>query len=188
MRKGESGEEGLDEKALKGLISKSTREFVDAKAEAIAKQLVEKFSEAVATQRAKVIENGGKRVSGSKENDEITRKFLRALVAKDVKTIKELGMKAIDTTSDGSGSDAGFTIPEPLANEVIRLQSVGYGRARQLFGYNLLTRGNTKRVTALGSTLSVFWTDEGEKKGSSQPTFDLVTLALKEIDRHCSFH
>ena len=179
--KGESGEEGLDEKALKGLISKSTREFVDAKAEAIAKQLVEKFSEAVATQRAKVIENGGKRVSGSKENDEITRKFLRALVAKDVKTIKELGMKAIDTTSDGSGSDAGFTIPEPLANEVIRLQSVGYGRARQLFGYNLLTRGNTKRVTALGSTLSVFWTDEGEKKGSSQPTFDLVTLALKKL-------
>jgi HK97 family phage major capsid protein len=177
---GDEGKEGLDEESLKGLISKSTREYVDAKAEAIAKQLVDKFAQGVAEQRAKVIDNGGKRI-GNKENDDITRKFLRALIAKDAKTARELGMKAIDTSSDGSGADAGFTIPEPLANEVIRLQSVGYGRARQLFSYNLLSQGNTKRVTALGSTLSVFWTDEGEKKGSSQPTFDLVTLTLKKL-------
>lgn len=174
-------EEGLDEKALKGLISKSTREYVDSKAEAIAKALVDKFQTSVSEQRKAVIDNGGKRLSGNKENDEVTRKFLRALVSKDAKTLRELGQKAIDTSSDGSGADAGFTIPEPLANEVIRLASVGYGRARQLFAYNLLTQGNTKRVTALGSTLSVFWTDEGEKKGSSQPTFDLVTLALKKL-------
>lgn len=173
--------EGIDEKALKSLISKSARDYIDSKAEAIAKQLVDKFSEKVAKQRAAVIDNGGKRLGGNKENDEVTRKFLRALMAGDRATLKELGQKAIDTSSDGSGADAGYTIPEPLANEVIRIESQGYGRARELFSYHLLSQGNTKRITALGATLSVFWTDEGEAKQSSQPSFDIVTLALKKL-------
>lgn len=174
-----SDDEGIDEKSLKSLISKSTRKFVEDKAEAIAKALVSKFEKSVKAQRKEVIETG-KRI-GNKENDEVTRNFLKALIAKDVKTLRELSGKAMDTSSDGSGADAGYTIPDTLANEVVRLESVGYGVARQLFAYNRLTVGNTKKITALGSTLSVYWTDEGEKKGASQPTFDLVTLALKKL-------
>lgn len=172
-------EEELDEKGLKDLISKSTRDEVERSVDEITKGIVDRFKTNFEASRKEAIETGAKK--GNKENDEVTRKFLRALMSNDVKTLKEVGMKAIDTTDDGSGADAGFLIPEPLANEVIRLESVGYGKARELFAYNLLTQGNTKRVTALGSTLSVFWVDEGEKKPSSQPTFSIVTLALKKL-------
>lgn len=175
----DADEEELDEKGLKDLISKSTRDEVERSVDEITKGIVDRFKSNFETARKEAIDTGVKK--GNKENDEVTRKFLRALMSNDVKTLKEVGMKAIDTTDDGSGADAGFLIPEPLANEVIRLESVGYGKARQLFAYNLLTQGNTKRVTALGSTLSVFWVDEGEKKPSSQPSFSIVTLALKKL-------
>lgn len=177
--KSEDGE-GLDEKGLKDLISKTNKADIDARIDEITKGIVDKFQTNLEAARKEA--GVGSDVKKSvKENNEITRKFLRALMSNDVKTLKDIGMKAIDTTDDGSGADAGFLIPEPLALEVIRLESVGYGRARELFAYNLLTQGNTKRVTALGSTLSVFWVDEGEKKPSSQPTFSIVTLALKKL-------
>lgn len=178
----DEGGEGLDEKALKGLIDQATADFIAKKADAIAKSLVEGLADRVAAQRKHAIDNGGKaHPRKNKENDEITAKFLIALKARDSKTLRELGMKAVDTTEDGTGSDAGYLIPEPLANEVIRLESVGYGKARTLFAYHLLTNGNTKRITALGSTLSVFWIDEGEKIGASTPSFSIVTLALKKL-------
>lgn len=176
-------EEGaIDEKALQDLISKSTRDHISKTADAIALGLVKDLESRVVAARKKAIDEPGSRNGKkNKEHDEITRQFLIAMKAKDSKTLKELGMKAVDTTSDDSGSDAGYLIPEPLANEVIRLESVGYGRARELFSYHLLTQGNTRRITALGSTLSVYWLDEGEKKPSSQPTFSIVTLALKKL-------
>lgn len=179
----DTDEEGIDEKALKGLISKSTREYLDGKAEEIAKHLVEKFTGNLANARKEAIDNGGRK-TGSKEADEQTRKFLRALMQNDKSILSGMHnerAKAIDTSDDGTGADAGYLIPEPLANEVIRIESTGYGRARELFAYNLLTQGNTKRVTSLGSTLSVYWIDEGEKKKSSQPSFSIVTLALKKL-------
>jgi HK97 family phage major capsid protein len=179
---GDEGAKGIDAEALKGLIDQSTRDHISKKADAIAKTLVDDLQEKIVIARKQAIDNGGQpSATKNKENDEKTRLFLLALKAKDTKTLKELGMKAIDTTDDGSGADAGYTIPEPLANEVIRLESVGYGRARELFAYHLLNQGNTRRITALGSTLSVFWLDEGEKKPSSQPSFSIVTLALKKL-------
>lgn len=175
----EEEEEGLDEKGLKDLISKSSKEHIESTIDDITKGIVDRFKTNLEGARREAIETGAQK--GNKENDAITRKFIHALMGNDVKTLKELGMKAIDTTDDGSGADAGFTIPEPLANEVIRLQSVGYGKARELFAYNLISEGNTKRITALGAVLSVYWTDEGEKKQSSQPSFSIVTLALKKL-------
>lgn len=174
---GASADEGLDQEGLKKLIKASNTEDINSRIDEITKGIVEKFQSNFQKARADVIDTK----ADFKKNNEITRNFLRALKANDTKTLKELGMKAIDTTDDGSGADAGFLIPEPLANEVIRLESVGYGKARELFAYNLLTQGNTKRVTALGSVLSVFWVDEGEKKPSSQPSFSIVTLALKKL-------
>jgi len=178
----EDGEKGIDADSLKTIISKETRERISETANEIAKSLVDGVKERVAAIRKDAVDgNGAQSATKNKENDEITRNFIVALMQGDMKTVKALGMKAIDTTSDDSGADAGYTIPEPLANEVIRLESVGYGRARQLFAYNLLTQGNTRRITALGSTLSTFWVDEGEKIGSSQPGFSIVTLALKKL-------
>lgn len=169
-------DEELDEKGLKDLIKASTNEEISKTIDDITKGIVDRFKSNFETARAEAIDTGTKK--GNKENDEITRKFLHALMGNDAKTLKELGQKALDTSDD---EGVGYTIPEPLANEVIRLESVGYGKARQLFSYNLLTQGNTKRVTALGSTLSVYWLEEGEKKPSSQPSFSIVTLALKKL-------
>lgn len=177
--KAKAADEELDEEGLKALIKSSTNEEITKTVDEITKGIVDRFKTNFETARKEAIETGLQK--GNKENDAITRKFINALKAKDTQVLKALSMKAIDTTEDGSGADAGFTIPEPLANEVIRLESVGYGVAREIFSYNLLTQGNTKRVTALGATLSVFWTDEGEKKQSSQPNFDIVTLALKKL-------
>lgn len=174
-------EEGLDEKSLAELIGKASRENIDATVDEITKGLLERFKGNLASARVDAVSADEQKKADLKEKNTITRNFLHALMANDVKTLKELGMKAIDTTEDGSGADAGFTIPEPLANEVIRISQSGYGRARELFAYNLLSQGNTKRITALGSVISVFWTDEGEKKQSSQPGFDIVTLALKKL-------
>lgn len=173
-------EGGIDEKALKELISKSGRKDLQKAAERIAKTLAEETAEAITAARAKFAQGGEADKTKSKENDEVTRKFLRALISKDHKTLRELGQKAI-TTQDDDDASAGYLIPEPLANEVIRIVPEGYGVARREMAYNLLTEGNTKRVTALGSALSVFWVDEGEKKPASQPGFSLVTLALKKL-------
>lgn len=169
----------LDEAGLKKLIKSTNSEQIESTIDEITKNLIDSFKSKMSTYTKTAV--GGEEKASLKENNIIVRDFLRALKSNDTATLKKLGQKAIDTSSDGSGSDAGFTIPEPLANEVIRVESVGYGMARQLFAYNLLTLGNTKRVSALGSTLSVFWTDEGEKKGASTPTFKLVTLALKKL-------
>lgn len=176
-----SASEELDEKALETLITEKSKKGIEAAIEQITKGLVDGFKEKMNAARGSFVETDETKKADIKANNEMTVKFLRALRENDSKTLRELGKKAIDTTEDGSGADAGYTIPEPLANEILRVESVGYGRARQLFAYNLLTQGNSKRVTALGSTLSVYWTDEGEKKQSSQPTFDIVTLTLKKL-------
>lgn len=179
----EEGKEAIDEKTLKALIGKSSKEYMSAKAEEIAKSLVDSFSEKMTAARAKFMETGERDANKDKDRDETTRKFFRALMSNDTKTLKELGQRTNKamTTADDDDASAGFTIPEVLATEVLRLPSVGYGIARKEFGYNLLTVGNSKRVTALGSTLSVYWVDEGESKPSSQPAFSVVTLTLKKL-------
>lgn len=180
---GEEGK-GIDAETLKGLIDQSTRDNIAKTADAIATELVKGISDRIVAIRKDAIDNPSKPTRGvtkNKDNDEITRQFILALKAGDTKTVKSLGMKAIDTTEDGSGSDAGYTIPEVLMNEVLRLESVGYGRARQLFAYHLINTGDSRKITALGSTISTFWLDEGEKISSSKPTFSIVTLSLKKL-------
>lgn len=168
---------GIDEATLKSLITASAKEEIEKSADSIAETLATTFAKRIDAFRAGVEKS---ETPKNKEADESTRKFLNALLSNDRKALNEMS-KALDTTSDGSDADAGYTIPEPLANEVLRIVSTGYGLARQIFAYNLLTTGNTKRITSLGSTLSVFWIDEGEKKKSSQPSFSIVTLALKKL-------
>lgn len=175
------GTESISEKELSDLISKASRENIDATVDEISKALLGKFKSNLETMRGTVLNVDDQKKAEIKANNEITRNFLRAVKSGDAKTAQKLGQKALDTTDDGSGADAGYLIPEPLANEVLRIIPTGYGKAKQLFGYNLLTEGNSKRITALGSTLSVYWTDEGAKKTSSQPTFDIVTLTLKKL-------
>lgn len=178
----EEDDEAIDEKALEMLISKKSKKFLDEKAEGIALNLAKMFGEKIENARKSYMTDGKPAESKSKEADEITRKFLHALIEGNSAVLKELApkRKAI-TTEDDDDASAGVLIPEVLANEVVRITQTGYGLARQEFAFNQLTVGNTKRITALGSTLSVYWLDEGEKKPSSQPSFSMVTLALKKL-------
>jgi HK97 family phage major capsid protein len=176
-------EKGIDEETLGKVIDEKAKGIISKKAEEIATALVKTFQEKMEVARKNIVVASDDAKAKIKENNELVRKSMVALRNNDRKALVEIsGKKAIDTTEDGSGADAGYLIPEPLANEVMRLPSTGYGVARQIFGYNLLSgAGNTKRITALGSTLSVYWIDEGGKKKSSQPSFSIVTLALKKL-------
>ncbi len=173
----EDGE--LDEKALQDLIEKSGSAHVSKAAERIAKGLAEAFSTTVEDARAKFAATGTAAAGKNKEHDELTRKFIQALTQNDKAALREMS-KAITTSSEDDAS-AGYTIPEPLANEVLRITQAGYGVARREFAYHRLSEGNTLRITALGTVLSVSWIDEGEKKPSSQPSFEIVTLTLKKL-------
>lgn len=171
----------LDEKALKNLISTATKKTLEEKAEAIALTFAKAFGDKIDAARAKFAVDGTASETKNKANDEITRRFVKALISKDYATLKELSPSNAKALNVADQDDGGYLVPEPLANEIIRIAQTGYGLARQEFAYNLLTQGNSKRITALGSALSVYWVDEGEKKPASQPTFSLVTLALKKL-------
>jgi HK97 family phage major capsid protein len=170
--------EKLDDAAVEKMLSEKTKGIIESQAEAIGVRIGKRVADAVEKARERGIDTGDQ---SKKEANESVRKFMIALKTGDFATARSLGMKAVDSTSDGSGADAGLTIPEPLANEIIRIGSTGYGRARELFAYHRLTQGNSRKVTALGSALSMFWTDEGGEKQSTQPTFDIVTLTLKKL-------
>jgi HK97 family phage major capsid protein len=124
-------------------------------------------------QRARIAK--GEDVDRSKEADETTFKFLQALRADDTTSLKAL------TTSDADTPKAGYLIPEPLANEVMRIGQGQYGIARREMRYfNFSGAGDTFRIPTVG-TISVSWTDEGGEKPASQPAFGLVTIALKKL-------
>lgn len=178
----EDEDEGaLDEKALKDLISQKTKDSLEKKAESIALNLAKMLGDKIEAARAKFAVDGKEAEGKNVENDKQTREFIKALISKDYSKLKEISVNRAKALNVADDEDGGYLVPEPLANEIIRIDQTGYGIARREFAYNLLTVGNTKRVTALGSALSVYWVDEGEKKPASQPSFNMVTLALKKL-------
>jgi len=88
-------------------------------------------------------------------------------------------MKAL-TTSSGDTPKAGYTIPSELFNEIIRLIEDVYGVARREMRYLPFSGpGNTRDITALGSSVSMTWTDEAISKTATQPVFVRVQQTLK---------
>lgn len=166
-------DEEIDEEQLEKLLGSSAMKAIEKKTEALAEALVAKFAEGVDKQRAKVA--SGESTNKNKEADETTFKFLKAMQAGDTATLKAL------TTSDSDTPKAGYTIPEPLLDAIMRIEQTQYGLARSEMTYRRLSgAGDSFRVPTVG-TVAVFWTDEAGEKQSSQPTFSVATLTLKKL-------
>jgi len=174
----DDNEEKMDVEAVKKMVSKHIEDNLAKKVDEITDGIMAKFKKGVEKQRKNVIDNvdNGK----DKKADETTRLFMKALLRGD----KE-ACKALTTSSSGSSPDdaqAGLLIPTELRNEVLRIAETQYGLARRdMFYLPFSGPGNSRTIPALGTSVSVFWTDEAEKKTSTQPKFSIVTQTLKKL-------
>lgn len=182
----EDEDEGIDEKALKKMISKKADVVIKSKAQKalknideIADQLVEKFLAGVKEQRAKVLETDGKGnvEKGRKE----TQKFLKALFHNDKQTLVEM-QKATTFNYGGSDSRGGYTVPDELRAEILRIAEKQYGLARREMTYLPFSGpGNDRKIPTLSSSVSVSWVDEAGAKPGTNPVFGVVTQTLKKL-------
>jgi HK97 family phage major capsid protein len=73
-------------------------------------------------------------------------------------------------------------VPTELSTEVLRIEKEGYGVARQEMRYLPFGgSGDTRIIPKLASSVSVFWTLEGGKKGGTKAQFGVVTQILKKL-------
>lgn len=147
----------------------------EEKIDKLADAMVAKFVSGVREGRAKAIP-----AAKNEKADDKTRKFMKALLSGD-----RAAAKALSTSTSGEEPDdsaAGVTIPPELMAEVLRIKETQFGLARREFRYLPFSGpGNSRTIPALGTSVSVFWTGEGEKKKSTQPKFSLVTQTLKKL-------
>ena len=175
----EDGE--VDEKAVLALIEKTIEGKLEQAYDKISDQLIAKFYKGAKEARNKAIDNGNV-VPSRKEANDTTRTFLKALVSGDKERLKALTTN--DDLTDPSPDDAGAgqLIPRVVTNEVLRIAETQYGLARRDMLYLPFTgAGNSRTIPALGTSVVVYWTDEGQKKKSTQPKFNLVTQTLKKL-------
>jgi HK97 family phage major capsid protein len=173
-------DEGMDVDALKKLVNKQVEDaLLGKRIDAISNELVSKFQAGVEEARAKAIDNKGKEVDHSKNNN-TTRDFLKAILADD-----KARAKAITTETGGTAPDdsnAGVLIPVELRAEILRIAETQYGLARRDMWYLPFSGpGNSRPIPVLGTSVSVYWTLEKGKKTSTQPKFTTVTQTLKKL-------
>jgi HK97 family phage major capsid protein len=173
-----NGEKELDVEAVKKLVANNVQDAMAAKVNEISDGIVAKFMKGVDTQRAKVIDT--KLNEKDEKKDNITRQFMKALLAGD-----KAACKALTTSTTGSSpddADAGLLIPTELRTEVLRIMENQYGLARRDMLYLPFSGpGNSRVIPTLGTSVSVKWTGETEKKQSTQPKFSIVTQTLKKL-------
>lgn len=169
-------EKAMNIEDVKALLSKEAGEILTSKIDGIAKELVSKFVEGAKDARKTALETGKKEIKGQEK----TRAFMKALVAGD-----KIAAKALTTSDSGSDPDdaqAGLLIPVELRNEVLRIAQTQFGLARRdMFYLPFSGPGNSRNIPTLGTSVSVFWTGEGAKKRSTQPSFNLVNQTLKKL-------
>ena len=177
---GEGDEEGgIDEKALKSMISKSVQSEISKKMDAISDELVAKFVSGVKDKRKKVSDVETKH---SKEVQDETRNFLKALVSKDATVLKAFKEKAAQFGTTADDDRGGYTVPETLMTEILRIAEKTYGVARREMLYLPFSgAGESRKIPTLASSVSVFWVGQGVKKTGTGVTFDLVTQTLKKL-------
>lgn len=165
--------EEVDDNAIKALISKAIQEKLDLKIDGMATEIAEKFVSGVSQQRAKALETG---VKPEDKDRDVTKTFMKALFSGDHETLKSL------TTSSSDTPKAGYLLPPELMTEILRVAADQYGLARKEFRYLPFTGpGNSRTIPALGTSVSVYWTNEGAAKTATQPGFSLVTQTLKKL-------
>lgn len=176
-------EEGLDVNAVKELVTATMQEGIknlEGKVNDMADGIVAKFFKGAGEQRRRAA--AGDKIEGAddaKGQDKV-RAFMKALVSGD-----KVAAKALTDSTSGSSPDdaqAGLTIPVELRNEVLRIAEKQFGLARREMLYLPFSGpGNSRVIPSLGTSVSVWWTGEGAKKDSTQPTFNVVTQTLKKL-------
>lgn len=172
-----AGDEGLDEESLKDLIRGQLEDIAEKQFDRMSTEIAAKYAGKIKAQRSKAFNgNNGKKEKGR----DATREFLKSLFDNDVQTLRARE-KAL-TTSTGDTPKGGYLIPPELQAEVMRLAETQYGLARREFRYLPFTGpGNSRTIPRLGSSVNVYWTNEGAKKTSTQPVFALVTQTMKKL-------
>jgi len=179
----EDDEDFMSEEDVKKLISKSTSENANAKADEIAERIVNKFFAGATKARKGFLESNEVKEPTEAEKDKKTRDFMKALLNRDYSRAK-----ALTTSTSGESPDdakAGISIPSELLKEVYRFIPE-YGVARRNMRYLPFGGpGNERDITALAAAVNVYWTNEGAKKSSSQPKFSPVVQTLKKLAAIC---
>jgi len=178
----EEKEEGVDMEAMKALVSKSMQEMLAGKVDKISDEIVAKFNEGVKASRAKAINNKDVVDEDKDEKkDGNTRKFLKALLSGDRKLAKSMSTNP-DADPSPDDAQAGLLIPSELRAEVLRIMENQFGLARRdMFYLPFSGPGNSRTIPALGTSVSVYWTDEGAKGKSTGAKFSIVTQTLKKL-------
>ena len=172
--------ESFDEEALKSVLSASMEEAAMKAADRISDSIVAKFKSGVESARKKALDGETEEPKEKGARGKATREFLLALVDGDRKRAK-----ALTTSESGTSPDdakAGLLIPDELQAEVLRIRETQYGLARRdMFYLPFSGPGNSRVIPALGTSVSVSWTNEGGKKKGTQPKFSVVTQTLKKL-------
>jgi len=173
-------DEGIDEEAVKSLITDSIKTSIEKKVDEMSDGLVAKFMKGVKAQRENAVGDEKKEITKGEMD---TRLFMKSLFNDERVELKEhegQRAKALDTTE--TGGKAGYLVPDELRAEILRIAETQYGLARREMLYLPFSGpGNSRTIPTLASTISVTWTDEKGTKSSSQPTFGLVTQTLKKL-------
>jgi len=128
---------------------------------------------------------------------ELNSKWIRAMIKKDKKTMKETELtlkqrfqSAMEPIMHlGPGTDeidadytqGGYLIPELLLAEVNRFVEQG-GVARREFRYlPFAGAGNSRYIPTLLTDVTVSWVDEGEEKPKTKPYISRVQQTLKKL-------
>jgi HK97 family phage major capsid protein len=168
---GEGEEKEMSKDEVKTLLEKTTQSVVKEMLEKATDEMAKSFMDGVADMRAKAIDNNKEVKSEKSEN--VTRTFMKALLAGDRTYLKNLNTNDPD--------HAGYLVPPEIMTEVLRIAQT-FGLARSSMRYLPFSGpGNTRYIPALGSSVNVYWTNEGAKKTSTQPTFAMVTQTLKKL-------
>lgn len=169
----ETDKEDDEEKKIQSQINKKVEELSTK----IAERVASKFYAGLKDNRKKIFENGRKeRTKEFPSYKEQTVEFFKAVLSGDTTRAKTL------TTSTADTPKAGYLVPPAeFMSEVYRIAEE-YGIARKDMRYLPFTgSGNSRQVPALGTSVSVYWTNEKAKKTGTEPTFSLVTQTLKKL-------
>lgn len=161
--------ETVDEDAMEKFLKSEIGAKIDSIAKGIAEKQAKEIADARGTATTATVKSADEKVAENKE----VAKFIKALLANDVATMKAM------TTSRTDTAKAGYTIPEALETEILRIIEDEYGVARKEMKYLKLSSNELKLTT--GQSINTYWTDEGAKKTSDEAVFGIATLALKKL-------
>ena len=177
----EEGEDGEKPTKKEDEEDDDEEKALNSKAEAlsdkIANRIASKFLSGIEDQRSKFFgRKPAKKGADSVDYKIKTVNFFKAVLGGETERAKTM------TTSTGDTPKGGYLIPPAeFMADVLRIASE-YGVARSEMLYLPFSGpGNSRQVPALGTSVSVTWTNEATAKTATQPVLNLVTQTLKKL-------